>query len=208
MDEYDSTDDTLAHIAVVKDYLNRCAAILTERGVVHDASKLVDPEKSFFDKCTPMLEELTYGSEDYADALHQLKPALDRHYAANSHHPEHFSYLECGACYKEFPDDFHGNCDECGYGVYWQKRGVTGISGMDLFDVIEMLVDWKAASERHDDGDIVKSLIVNHERFQLQPQLYDILINTCVSMGFFPRGTILTKANPSGQGSNTFAALA
>lgn len=32
------------------------------------------------------------------------------------------------------------------------------VNGMDLLDVLEMLVDWKAAGERHKDGCIYKSL--------------------------------------------------
>src|SRR6185369_118878 len=33
-----------------------------------------------------------------------------------------------------------------------------GIYGMDLFDLIEMFFDWKAAGERHNDGNIYKSI--------------------------------------------------
>lgn len=54
----------------------------------------------------------------------------------------------------------------------------NGIEGMDLFDLIEMMVDWKAAGERHADGNIDRSLQVNKERFNIQPQLLQILQNT------------------------------
>jgi len=54
----------------------------------------------------------------------------------------------------------------------------NGINGMDLFDVVEMLMDWKAATERHDNGDIHESLDINKERFNMSDQLYDILKNT------------------------------
>src|SRR5690554_4298387 len=37
----------------------------------------------------------------------------------------------------------------------------NGINGFDLFDLIEMFFDWKAASERHDDGCIFKSIEIN-----------------------------------------------
>lgn len=37
----------------------------------------------------------------------------------------------------------------------------TGIQEMTLVDMIEMLCDWKAATERHNDGDILKSLEIN-----------------------------------------------
>ena len=54
----------------------------------------------------------------------------------------------------------------------------NGIDGMDLLDLIEMVCDWKAATERHDDGDIKKSLDLNKSRFKIDDQLYNILSNT------------------------------
>ncbi len=59
-----------------------------------------------------------------------------------------------------------------------------GIAGMSLLDLVEMLCDWKAASERHADGDIRKSLEINRERHQISDQLYRILENTCREMGW------------------------
>ncbi|MCK5612250.1 hypothetical protein KAR91_60825 [Candidatus Pacearchaeota archaeon] len=53
-----------------------------------------------------------------------------------------------------------------------------GIDGMDLLDLVEMLCDWKAASERHEDGDIYKSILTNKERFGMSDQLVRILQNT------------------------------
>lgn len=54
----------------------------------------------------------------------------------------------------------------------------NGISGMDLIDLLEMLADWKGASERHADGDIIKSIEINSNRFGLSDQLAQIFINT------------------------------
>jgi hypothetical protein len=88
--DYDSTADTLRHIAVVREGLAEIACILIKRGDVHDASKLGEPEKSVFDRETPRLKELAYGSDEYKDSLARLGPALTHHYAANSHHPEHY----------------------------------------------------------------------------------------------------------------------
>src|SRR5687768_12270682 len=34
----------------------------------------------------------------------------------------------------------------------------NGVNDMDLFDIIEMFMDWKAAGERTKDGDIFKSI--------------------------------------------------
>lgn len=59
-----------------------------------------------------------------------------------------------------------------------------GINDMDLFDIMEMFMDWKAASERHDSGDIYKSIEINMERFGLSNQLIEIFINTAKTMGW------------------------
>lgn len=61
--------------------------------------------------------------------------------------------------------------------------GERGIDGMSLFDVLEMLMDWKAATERmKDGGDIHRSLEINAERFKISPQLASILLNTITEM--------------------------
>ncbi len=55
---------------------------------------------------------------------------------------------------------------------------------MDLVDLLEMLADWKAASMRHEDGNILHSIDINIERFGLSPQLVNILVNTIRNMGW------------------------
>lgn len=57
----------------------------------------------------------------------------------------------------------------------WHKNG---INDMNLIDIVEMLCDWKAASERHNDGNINKSIEMNADRFGISPQLARILENT------------------------------
>jgi hypothetical protein len=54
----------------------------------------------------------------------------------------------------------------------------NGINDMDLVDLLEMFCDWKAASERHENGDIYKSIEINKKRFNISEQLEKILINT------------------------------
>lgn len=148
--KYDSRADTLAHIQRVGLLLADVRDNLILRGMLHDKSKLLEPEKTMFDECTLKLKSLTYGSDEYKAALAELKPALDHHYAANSHHPEHYP---------------------------------NGVDGMSLFDVIEMLMDWKAATERmKGGGDIRRSLEINRDRFKLTPQLESILANTIREM--------------------------
>lgn len=88
---YDSRQDTLDHIAKVEGYLTLFAALLRLRGLCHDESKLESPEKEIFDMATPLLSASRYGSPEYMASLVKMRPALDHHYEANSHHPEHFT---------------------------------------------------------------------------------------------------------------------
>lgn len=143
--EYDSKADTLEHIKKVNKYLIGAATELLRRAQVHDESKLYSPEVDLFDKMTPKLKNLTYGTQEYKDSLSELKPALDHHYLFNSHHPEHYE---------------------------------NGIDEMNLFDVIEMFFDWKAAGERNKGGSMEKSIEVNKDRFKMSEQLVNIFKNT------------------------------
>lgn len=54
----------------------------------------------------------------------------------------------------------------------------NGVNDMTLVDLIEMLADWIAATERSPHGDLVRSMEINRERFAIAPQLMDILANT------------------------------
>jgi hypothetical protein len=141
----DSRVATYEHIQLVQGKLALVIGDMMGRQLLHDRSKLASPEVEVFDEFTPKLATSTYGSEEYRSFLAAMKPALDHHYAANSHHPEHF------------PD---------------------GIRGMSLLDLVEMLCDWKAATLRHNDGDIRRSIELNQKRFGYSDELKRILINT------------------------------
>jgi len=54
----------------------------------------------------------------------------------------------------------------------------NGIEDMTLIDLVEMLCDWKASTLRHEDGNILKSIEINTDRFKINPQLAKILQNT------------------------------
>ena len=144
---HDSRADTLAHIDRVQMLIQTAINNLSVRAVKHDLSKLEEPEKSAFDRLKALsLSGMAYGSEEYRACLRAEKPAIQHHYAANSHHPEYYE---------------------------------NGVDGMSLFDMLEMLLDWKAATERmKDGGDIRASLKINRDRFKLSPQLEAILANT------------------------------
>ncbi len=61
---------------------------------------------------------------------------------------------------------------------------VNGVNDFDLFDLLECFFDWKAASERHNDGNIHKSIEINTERFGLSQQLSKILTNTANNLNY------------------------
>jgi len=54
----------------------------------------------------------------------------------------------------------------------------NGINDMNLIDLVELLCDWKSSSMRHDTGNIRKSIEINMKRFDIAPQLAEILQNT------------------------------
>lgn len=60
----------------------------------------------------------------------------------------------------------------------------NGVNDMTLVDLIEMLADWKAATERHDDGSLTRSLEIQRERFGISDQLVGILRNTAEHFGW------------------------
>lgn len=53
-----------------------------------------------------------------------------------------------------------------------------GVNDMTLLDMIEMLADWKASSERMNSGNIRKSIEHNKTRFGISDQLARIFENT------------------------------
>ena len=53
-----------------------------------------------------------------------------------------------------------------------------GICGMNLVDLVEMLCDWMAATQRHANGDIHKSIEINQRRFGYTDELKQIFQNT------------------------------
>ena len=144
--EGDSRPDTQKHIDLVNENGKKFCDKFLERLIHHDASKLEEPERKYFDRGTPRLQDSTYGEKSYDDAKARIKPGLGHHYASNDHHPEHF--------------------------------GERGISGMNLYQLLEMWIDWTAAVKRHNDGNIFNSLMYNRDRFHIDGQLFNILMNT------------------------------
>ena len=82
--------ETMVHIHQVQKAVNKLSMLAIERGRVHDRSKLEAPEVEYFTKYTDELQGLTYNSKEYKESLEKMQPAIDHHYAANRHHPEHY----------------------------------------------------------------------------------------------------------------------
>ena len=60
----------------------------------------------------------------------------------------------------------------------------AGIDGMNLMQLVEMVCDWKAAGEREEGGNFRESLQVNAGRFEIEPQLENIIRNTAKFFGW------------------------
>jgi hypothetical protein len=90
LSHYDFADDTIEHIRQVQSFLIQINLDLAKRMGRHDLSKLEEPEKSVFDEYTPKLREANYGSDKYKALLAEMDVAVQHHYEANDHHPEHF----------------------------------------------------------------------------------------------------------------------
>lgn len=66
--------------------------------------------------------------------------------------------------------------------------GAVGVHGMGLVQLLEMIVDWKAAGERHG-GCIFRSIELNSKRFAYSTELKTIFLNTARYLGFRPEPT-------------------
>lgn len=58
----------------------------------------------------------------------------------------------------------------------------NGVDGMDLFDIVEMFFDWKAASERGEESSM--NIGSACKRFNVAPQLEAIFRNTADRLGY------------------------
>lgn len=58
----------------------------------------------------------------------------------------------------------------------------NGIKDMSLVDIVEMLCDWKSATLRHNNGDLIRSIEINQDRFKYSDELKSIMLNEAKSM--------------------------
>lgn len=191
--QIDTLKKTYKHIELVKKLLSSCQIELMKRQFTHDVSKLEDPEFSMFVNTMYRLDTVEYGTPEYTQMIQEmLTIALNHHYEHNRHHPEFFNtnepdlqinshltlinWAKSNACIM--PDDIYGweNLEQ--YLKYAQNENVSSINNMNLFDVLEMFIDWYAACLLYKNGDINKSIEINKKRFSMSNQLTNIFKNT------------------------------
>lgn len=150
--------DTRKHQQWVAEQMILCAKNLLDRAVVHDASKFSEIERKSY--VGPVWElntrEVAYGSDEYKELTSQMGEGWEHHKAQNAHHPENVK-----ATSPEFSHDI--------------------FSGMNLFDLMEMLCDWIAASRRR--GNEPSLPLENYRKDGLSEQLECVLRNTLGRIG-------------------------
>lgn len=154
----ESVPVTLRHIVRVRELMGLFAIEMIRRGDIHDRSKFDPIEQGPLDEMQRLIDAegpAPYGSDEYRRRTALLGPMLEHHYAANSHHPEHYG-----------PDHPDG----------------AGIAGMDLLDLVEMFMDWKAASERG--AESAMNLSYSVQKLGIPPMLESVFRNTAKRNGW------------------------
>ncbi len=153
--------DTRKHQQWVAEDMMKCAKKLLDGAMVHDASKFSEIERKAY--VEPVWElntkEVPYGSDEYKRLTKQMGEGWEHHKFMNRHHPENVALT-----LPEFAHDIFG--------------------GMDLFDLMEMLCDWRAASKRRGNSPWlpIQGFVDKHG---LSHQLRCILQNTLGRMESF-----------------------
>lgn len=123
----------LQHTAHLRALMGRIAALIVERGAVHDLSKLNTDEFEGFARINRVAREQKFGSPEYEAAMERERPTIDLHFSRNRHHPERPRLIgEAAERERGLPDDatYH-------YAV--------AAASMEWLDIVEMVCDWRAA---------------------------------------------------------------
>lgn len=171
--------ETLKHIRCVRRWVCHMIEKLDDRARNHDQSKLETPEKEVFGEHGKALAKTAYGTEKYKELLEKVKIAIDHHYSKNRHHVEfwpvpeseydkviaHIATLKDGDPSKIWLQEYADSIN-------------SRVNNMTLIDLIEMLCDWKAATERNKNGNLQQSLEHNAKKYGMSEQLTKIFQNT------------------------------
>ena len=105
----------------------------------------------------------------------------------SKHHPIEKKIFKSNIKYKFGSPEYNKNLDSLKEGLnhhYGKNRHhpehfKNGVNGMNLLDVMEMVADWIAASNHYQvDGNIYESFEKCKERFGIDDQLGEIILNT------------------------------
>lgn len=150
---------------------------------------------SNYDSTQDTLDHINKVRARLRECIGQLEVRASTHDASKLQPPEKAAFDEVtpllrGLTYGS--PEYHANTAKLGealkhhYAVnsHHPEHYPNGLDGMTLLDVVEMLCDWKAASERHADGNLERSIEINQVRFSISPQLVSILRNTAREFGW------------------------
>lgn len=143
---------TRKHMQRVSELLGEAACELIRRAAAHDKSKLSDVELVPLQRMQDLID--AEGQAPYGSDEYKRRTALLG--PMLKHHYANNSHHP----------EYHPN----------------GVEGMDLFDLIEMFFDWKAASERGEESSM--NIGAACKRFSVAPQLQSILRNTADRLGY------------------------
>ncbi|NNH56955.1 hypothetical protein HLI01_09055 [Rhizobium laguerreae] len=143
---------TYKHIARVRQLLGEFAVEMIKRGDVHDASKFNPIEMGPLEEMQKVVD--TEGQAPFGSE--EYKRRTDMLGPMIEHHRANNSH------HPEFYAD--------------------GVAGMDLFDVVEMFFDWKAASERGEES--AMNLNFACDKYKVDGALRGILFNTASRLGY------------------------
>jgi hypothetical protein len=144
---------------------------------------------SDYDSTADTLKHSQRVGELMAQTIHELVDRSMRHDRSKTEDPELATFNEFTPKLKNSTygsDEYKGFLVAMSGGLthhyahnrHHPEHFDNGVNGMTLVDLIEMLADWRAATERHDDGSLVKSLAIQKDRFGISDQLAEILWNT------------------------------
>lgn len=151
----DSAPVTAAHIARVRELLFEFTTAMNKRAADHDLSKFDPIEKGPLDEMQRLID--AEGPAPFGTDEYRHRTALLGPMLA--HHYANNSH---------HPEHY-----------------ANGVAGMDLFDLVEMFFDWKAASERGQESSM--NLSYSIEKWSIDPMLAAILRNTAERLGFAVR---------------------
>lgn len=143
---------TRKHMQRVSALLGEAACELITRAAKHDLSKLDPVELEPLQRMQDVIE--AEGQAPYGSEEYYRRTAMLG--LMLEHHYKHNSH---------HPEHYK-----------------DGVHGMDLFDLVEMFFDWKAASERGEES--AMNLTAACSRFGVSPQVQSILENTADRLGY------------------------